>query len=54
MLYITYVYIYMHVRIPKHFLATFPSIPTVYHRHPKVAPLQPPTTSLPLIYNICL
>ena len=39
---------HMHVHIPKHDLATFASIPLVYHRHQRVAPLQPPTSSLRL------
>ena len=43
-----YKYMHMHVHIPKHDLATFASIPLVYHRHQRVAPLQPPTSSLRL------
>ena len=46
--YIYIKYMHMHVHIPKHDLATFASIPLVYHRHQRVAPLQPPTSSLRL------
>ena len=47
-IYIYIKYMHMHVHIPKHDLATFASIPLVYHRHQRVAPLQPPTSSLRL------